>query len=116
MSDEVNSLTQCAERTRHHLSELLDTLQHQVSPGELVQELVKGPAARQGADIGKAIADQVSRNPLAFLMIAAGVGWLMYSEITGRNEPAPPKRKPAARRAGARRRGAARKKVARSPD
>jgi len=110
MSDEVNSLTQCAERTRHHLSELLDTLQHQVSPGELVQELVKGPAARQGADIGKAIADQVSRNPLAFLMIAAGVGWLMYSEFTGRNEP-PPKRKPAARRAGTRRRGAARKKA-----
>ena len=109
MSDEVNSLTQCAERTRHHLSELLDTLQHQVSPGELVQELVKGPAARQGADIGKAIAAQASRNPLAFLMIAAGVGWLMYSEYSGRDGRAPSRRKRTARRAPARKRGARKK-------
>lgn len=109
MSDEVDSLTQSAARTRHHLSELLDTLQHQVSPSELIQELVTRPAARQGADLGAAIAAQVSRNPLACLMIAAGVGWLMYSDYSHRNGRPPAKRKRAARRASARRRGAGKK-------
>ena len=109
MSAEVDSLTQCAERTRHHLSELLDALQHQVSPSELIQELVTRPAVRQGADIGSAIAAQVSRNPLACLMIAAGVGWLMYSEYSGRDGRAPSRRKRTARRAPARKRGVRKK-------
>lgn len=110
MSDQVNSLTLRAERTRNHLAELIDSLQQQLAPGELLQEFIGSPGGRDAADIGAAVVAQVKRNPLACLMIAAGVGWLIYSDQAQPAAGGPRKR--GAPRARGKKRRAGRKKQA----
>jgi len=103
MADRTDSLSLRADRTRHHLSELVDNLQDQMTPAQLVNQLVgsSGPNRRSG--VAETIADQVSRNPLACLLIAAGVGWLMWSDRVASN-PKPRRKRVTARRAATRKR------------
>jgi hypothetical protein len=80
MTDRTDSLSLRAERTRNHLSELVDDLQHQITPAELVNQLVGYRRSHRGPGFAQTIADQVSKNPLACVLIAAGFGWLMISD------------------------------------
>ena len=84
MTDTTDNLALRAARTRSHLSELVESLQHQITPGELVHKLVGYGGTSDGIGLANSIGAQVSRNPLACLMIAAGVGWLIYSETADR--------------------------------
>jgi len=103
MADRTDSLSLRADRTRHHLSELVDNLQHQITPAELVNQLVGHRRPNHGSGPVEAMAAQVSRNPLACLLIAAGVGWLMWSDRVASN-PKPRRRRGVARRAAAKKR------------
>jgi hypothetical protein len=96
MTDRTDSLSLRADRTRNHLSELVDNLQHQITPAELVNQLVGYRGQQRGHGLAQAIADQVSRNPIAYLLIAAGVGWLLVSD---RVATSPRPRRRVARRA-----------------
>jgi hypothetical protein len=80
MTEEPDGLVVRAERSRNHLSELINSLQDQIAPAELMSHLVGYRASRDEPGLGAAIAAQVSRNPLACLLIAAGIGLLVYSE------------------------------------
>ena len=85
MTSRTESLSLRAERTRNHLSELVDDLQQQITPTELVNQLVGFRASHRGPGIAQTIADQVSKNPLACVLIAVGVGWLMISDQPRKN-------------------------------
>jgi hypothetical protein len=102
MADRTDSLSLRADRTRHHLSELVDNLQHQITPAELVNQLVGSRRPNHGSGPVEAMAAQVSRNPLACLLIAAGVGWLMWSDRVASNPK--PRKRVTARRAATRKR------------
>jgi hypothetical protein len=94
MSVEHEGLVVRAERSRNHLSELINSLQDQIAPAELMSQLVGHRGGRDEPGLGAAIAAQVSRNPLACLLIAAGIGLLVYSERAEK----PPRRKRTVRR------------------
>lgn len=96
MTDRTTSLSVRADRTRNHLAELVDDLQHQVTPAELIGQLVGNGHPSRGPGIAQTIAAQVSKNPLACMLIAAGVGWLMFSDRAARN-PQPRRRRVAKR-------------------
>ena len=49
MADRTDSLSLRADRTRHHLSELVDNLQHQITPAELVNQLVGSRRPNHGS-------------------------------------------------------------------
>jgi hypothetical protein len=72
------ALTVRADRTRNHLSELVDKLQHQITPAELVHQLVGFQDF--GSGVAQTIAAQVKKNPLACILIAAGLGLLVFSD------------------------------------
>ena len=102
MAERSDALTVRAERTRDHLSELVDRLQNQITPAELVNQLVgRRRSTSDGPSIAETLTEQVRRNPIACALIAAGIGWLMMSEKAERNRSAPRRRRIARRRPAA---------------
>jgi hypothetical protein len=88
MVDQSDDLTRRAERSRNHLAELVDNLQSQITPARLVGQFV-GHRGVKGGDpsLTELLTAQVSRNPLACMLIAAGIGWLMISERADKKLP-----------------------------
>ena len=73
-----------AERARERLSDRIADLRYHVSPTTVVSDLLGGVNARSlGDDVLPILAKQARHNPIASLLIAAGVGWLIFSEIRG---------------------------------
>jgi len=73
-----------AERTRERLSDRIPDLRSHVSPTTVVSDLLGAVNARNLADdVLPILAKQARNNPIASLLIAAGVGWLIFSEIRG---------------------------------
>ncbi len=102
MAERSDALTIRADRTRDHLSELIDRLQNQITPAELVNQLVgRRRSTSDGPSIAETLTEQVRRNPIACVLIAAGIGWLMMSEKAERNRSAPRRRRVARRRPAA---------------
>jgi hypothetical protein len=112
MAERSDALTTRAERTRDHLSRLMDQLQNQITPAELVSQLVgRHRSTSDEPSIAEALTEQVRRNPIACALIAAGIGWLVMSEKAERNRSAPRKRRALQRRPAAAKRQT-RKKIA----
>ncbi len=73
-----------AERARERLSDRIADLRYHVSPTTVVSDLLEGANIRAwGDDVLPVLAKQVRNNPTASLLIAAGVGWLIFSEVRG---------------------------------
>jgi hypothetical protein len=73
-----------AERARERLSDRIADLRSQVSPMTVVSHLLEGVNARgRGDDFLPILVKKMSNNPIASLLIAAGVGWLLFSEVYG---------------------------------
>jgi hypothetical protein len=73
-----------AERARERLSDRSADLRSHVSPTTVVSDLLGAVNARNLADdVLPILAKQARNNPIASLLIAAGVGWLIFSEIRG---------------------------------
>src|SRR5262245_43254537 len=73
-----------AERARERLSDRIADLRYHVSPTTVVSDLLQGVNPRAWADDALPIlAKQARHNPIASLLIAAGVGWLIFSEVRG---------------------------------
>lgn len=79
MANPTDALASRADRTRDHLTRLVDSLQNQITPAELVGQLV-GRSSNSGPSLTEMLTAQVSRNPMACMLIAAGIGWLMMTE------------------------------------
>jgi hypothetical protein len=82
MSETSRELEDKAEASRARLSNLLDELRFRVSPGEVVERLVRD-ANRDGsgAEFIRTLREQVRSNPVACMLIAAGITWMMISDL-----------------------------------
>ena len=70
-----------AERARERLSQRLADLRSQVSPMTVVGDLLEGLNTRgRGDAILPILIKKASDNPIASLLIAAGIAWLILSE------------------------------------
>jgi len=99
MAERSDALTARAERTRDHLSDLMEQLQNQVTPSELVNQLVgRRRSTLERPSIAETLTEQLRRNPIACALIAAGIGWLMMSEKAEGNRRAPQRMRVARRR------------------
>lgn len=78
-----------AELAREHLSNRLEELRYQFTPANVVNGLL-GANARglETDDVLPVLAQTARKNPMACLLIAAGVGWLIYTETRGAQAPA----------------------------
>jgi len=73
-----------AERARGRLSDRINDLRYHVSPTTVVSDLLGGVNPRAwGEDVLPILAKQARNNPIASILIAAGVGWLIFSEVRG---------------------------------
>ena len=73
-----------AERARERLSDRINDLRYHVSPSTVVSDLLGGVNPRAwGEDVLPILAKQARNNPIASVLIAAGVGWLIFSEVRG---------------------------------
>ena len=73
-----------AERARGRLSDRINDLRYHVSPSTVVSDLLGGVNPRAwGEDVLPILAKQARNNPIASMLIAAGVGWLIFSEVRG---------------------------------
>jgi hypothetical protein len=72
-----------ADRARERLSHQVADLRYHVSPTTVVSDLLGGVNPRAWGDDLPILAKQVRNNPIASILIAAGVGWLIFSEVRG---------------------------------
>ncbi|HEY6382323.1 MAG TPA: hypothetical protein VIY07_11035 [Pseudolabrys sp.] len=73
-----------AERARERLSDRIADLRYHVSPTTVASDLLGAMNARNlGDEVLPILAKQARNNPIASLLIAAGVGWLIFSEVRG---------------------------------
>lgn len=70
-----------AERTRERLSDRLSDLRDHVSPRAMIGDLLDIDPEGLANDLAPTLVKQARSNPVAFGLIAAGVGWLVFSEI-----------------------------------
>ena len=75
MSDDPKEIEHDLERTRERLGENLNALSDRMSPGNLLDEAMN---YFEGSpkDFANTLGTQVQRNPLATLMVGAGLAWL----------------------------------------
>ena len=74
-------LARKAERVRERLSDRLSDLRYHASPATVVSDLLGVNPRELADDLMPALVKQARSNPIAFGLIAAGVGWLVFSEI-----------------------------------
>ena len=70
-----------AERVRERLSGRLADLRYHASPSTVVADLLGVNPRELTDDVVPALVKQARSNPIAFGLIAAGVGWLIISEV-----------------------------------
>jgi hypothetical protein len=77
----AKELERKAEAVRARLSDRLSDLRYHVSPSTVVSDLL-GVDPRELADeLVPALVKQARNNPIAYGLIAAGVGLLVFSEV-----------------------------------
>ena len=69
-----------ADQARERLSERLGELSDQLSPAAVVGDLLSIDYDQARQDVTQFLSKHVRGNPVAFALIAAGVGWLLISE------------------------------------
>ena len=69
-----------AEQARQRLTGRLADLRYHVSPSTVVNDLLGIDIETIGKDMS-AFTRQVRNNPVAYALIAAGIGWLIFSDI-----------------------------------
>jgi hypothetical protein len=77
----TKDLERKAERVRERLSDRLSDLRYHASPSTVVTDLLGINPRELADDLMPALVKQARNNPIAFSLIAAGVGWLIFSEI-----------------------------------
>jgi hypothetical protein len=101
----AEQLERRADRARERLAGRLNELQYHTSPALVAKDLLGADVPRTAGDIFAVLSRQVRTNPLAFMLIATGVGWLIYSDAQVRSRARVPTatgrrrtRKPSTRR------------------
>lgn len=81
----AEQLERKANRARERLAGRLQDLQYHASPRLVAKDLLGAEVPRTAGDIAAVFTQQVRTNPLACMLIAAGVGWLIYSDAQARS-------------------------------
>jgi hypothetical protein len=102
MTSSSAQLQRKAEQARERLSGRLEDLREHLSPSLVIDDLLDaGSRIWKGDEIVPLLMRQAKSNPMAYGLIAAGLGWLIYSETRGATSAAATgKRRPAAKRRG----------------
>jgi len=75
-----HALQHRANQARERLSERLTELSGQLSPSAVIGDLLTIDYDKARQDVTQFLSKHVRGNPIAFALIAAGIGWLLISE------------------------------------
>ena len=78
-----------AEADRNQIAETLNRLRERMSPGQLVDQAIEYARSNGGVDFARNLGDQAKANPIPVIMVAAGLGWLMFGRPAARRAYAP---------------------------
>jgi hypothetical protein len=99
MTSSSAQLQRKAEQARERLSDRLEDLREHLSPSIVIDDLLNaGSRIWKGDEIVPVLMRQAKNNPMAYALIAAGLGWLIYSETRGSPAAAGKRRSTAKRR------------------
>lgn len=89
MSPSVDDLEQDVVASRARLDQTLDRIQDRFSGAGSVSGMI-GTARRALApnDVYNTVLSSARRDPLPFLLIGVGVGWLVYKAVSSGRQPA----------------------------
>jgi hypothetical protein len=88
MPSTSEQLQRKADRARERLSDRIEDLREQLSPSLVIDDLLDvGSRIWKGDEIVPVLMRQAKSNPMAYALIAAGVGWLIYSETRALASP-----------------------------
>jgi hypothetical protein len=76
----TTELERKAEQARQRLTGRLADLRYHVSPSTVVNDLLGIDIETIGKDVS-ALSRQVRSNPVAYALIAASIGWLIFSDF-----------------------------------
>ncbi len=80
MTETSTQLARRADKARERLVDRLEDLRYHASPLTVVSDLFDVNPKKMGADsAAQVVVQQIKSNPIAFLLIAAGFGWLILS-------------------------------------
>ena len=89
MTSPSAQLQKKAEQARERLSDRLEDLREHLSPSLVIDDLLDaGSRIWKGDEIVPTLMRQAKNNPMAYGLIAAGLGWLIYAETRGSASPA----------------------------
>lgn len=84
MASSSAQLQRKAEQARERLSGRIEDLRHHLSPSIVIDDLLgAGGRLLKGEEVLPVLLRQAKNNPVAYALIAAGLGWLVYSETRG---------------------------------
>jgi len=87
MTDTIKELEQDITQTRTRLGDTVDRLQGSLSPSDVVDDLI-GPGRPDFGDVLDPVVATIRHHPAPVLLIAVGVGWLVYKMVRGEARPA----------------------------
>src|SRR3982751_1690474 len=87
MTDTIKELEQDIAQTRARLGDTVDRLQGSLSPSDVFDDLI-GPERPDFGDVLDPVVASIRRHPAPVLLMAVGVGWLVYKMVRGEAQPA----------------------------
>jgi hypothetical protein len=87
MTQATKDLEQDIEQTRARLGDTIDRLQGSLSPSDVVDDLI-GSRRPDFGNVFDPVVATIRRYPAPILLIAVGVGWLIYKIVRGEAEAA----------------------------
>ena len=80
---ETGRIEQDLDQTRSRLDGHLSELQSRLSPGQVLDDLMRYFRGKEGADFGRSLLESVRANPLPTAISGIGLAWLMASSPRG---------------------------------
>jgi hypothetical protein len=88
MASSSAQLQHKAEQARERLAERVEDLRHHLLPSVVIDDLLgAGGRLWNGDEFLPALLRQARENPLAYALIAVGLGWLVYAETRAPSRP-----------------------------
>ena len=87
MTQATEALEQDIAQTRTRLGEIVDHLQGSLSPSDVFDDLI-GPGRPNFGDVLDPVVATIRHHPAPVLLMAVGVGWLVYKMVRGEAQPA----------------------------
>ena len=87
MTQAIEELEQDITQTRARLGDTIDRLQGNLSPSDVFDDLIGSGRPDLGNLLDPVLAT-IRRHPAPVLLMAVGIGWLIYKMVRGEAQPA----------------------------